>query len=161
MPVEGHTLVLWAREVSRPKGTILLIHGRTWSALPDFDLQVKGRSGKDSRSVMQSLNAQGYSAFALDLRGYGKTLRDTTGWLTPDRAARDVIATLEWLAREERVVRPTLLGWSNGSIVAQLAAQRRPELISNLILYGYPRDPANPAPRADRAGGAGSRDQYT
>ncbi len=65
---------------------------------------------------------------------------------TPDRAARDVIGTLEWLAKQEHVVRPTLLGWSNGSIVSQLAAQRRPELISTLILYGYPRDPANPAP---------------
>jgi pimeloyl-ACP methyl ester carboxylesterase len=139
---DGHTLVLWAREVRKPKGEIVLIHGRTWSALPDFDLQVKG----ESRSVMQSLNARGYSAFALDMRGYGKTPRDNTGWLTPDRAARDVIATLEWLAKEQGVSRPTLLGWSMGSVVSQLAAQRRPELISSLILYGYPRDPANPAP---------------
>lgn len=143
---DGHALALWAREVPRPKGAVVLIHGRTWSALPDFDLQVKGRTGKDSRSVMQSLNTQGYSAYALDLRGYGKTPRDSTGWLTPDRAARDVIGTLEWLAKHEHVTRPTLLGWSQGSIVSQLAAQRRPELIANLILYGYPRDPANPAP---------------
>jgi pimeloyl-ACP methyl ester carboxylesterase len=35
-----------------------------------------------------------------------------------------------------------LLGWSYGSLVAQLAAQRRPELLSALILFGYPRDPA-------------------
>jgi pimeloyl-ACP methyl ester carboxylesterase len=142
VPVEGHTLALWAREVPRSKGAILLLHGRTWSALPDFDLQVKG----EQRSVMQSLNAQGYSAYALDLRGYGGTPRDATGWLTPDRAARDLIATLEWLAQKKKVVRPSLLGWSNGSIVAQLAAQRNPALISNLVLYGYPRDPDRPAP---------------
>jgi pimeloyl-ACP methyl ester carboxylesterase len=142
VPAEGHSLALWAREVRRPKGAIILIHGRTWSALPDFDLQVKGQS----RSVMQSLNARGYSAYALDLRGYGKTPRDSTGWLTPDAAAKDVIATLQWLASEKRVKRPALVGWSMGSIVSQLAAQRRPELISNLVLYGYPRDPANPAP---------------
>ena len=69
---DGLTLSLWAREVPRPKGAIVLVHGRTWSALPDFDLQVPG----EQRSVMQSLNARGYSAFALDLRGYGKTPRD-------------------------------------------------------------------------------------
>lgn len=142
VPAEGHTLTLWAREVSRPKAVIVLIHGRTWSALPDFDLQVPG----EQRSVMQSLNARGYSAFALDMRGYGKTPRDATGWLTPDRAARDVIAALEWLARTKKVQRPVLLGWSMGSLVSQLAAQRRPELISDLVLYGYPRDPENPAP---------------
>jgi alpha-beta hydrolase superfamily lysophospholipase len=74
---DGLTLALWAREVAQPKGVIVLVHGRTWSALPDFDLQVPG----DQRSVMQSLNARGYSAFALDMRGYGKTPRDATGWL--------------------------------------------------------------------------------
>ncbi|MGH8241021.1 MAG: alpha/beta hydrolase, partial [Steroidobacteraceae bacterium] len=54
---EGHPLALWAREVRRPRGAIVLVHGRTWSALPDFDLQVPG----EQRSVMQALNAQGYS----------------------------------------------------------------------------------------------------
>jgi pimeloyl-ACP methyl ester carboxylesterase len=142
IPADGHTLTLWGREVSRPKAVILLIHGRTWSALPDFDLQVPG----EQRSVMQSLNAKGFSAFALDMRGYGKTPRDATGWLTPDRAARDVILTLEWLAQTKKVQRPVLLGWSMGSLVSQLAAQRRPDLISDLVLYGYPRDPDNPAP---------------
>lgn len=143
---DGFTLALWAREVPRPKGAIVLVHGRTWSSLPDFDLEVKGAGYKNGRSVMQSLNARGYSTFALDLRGYGKTPRDATGWLAPDQAARDVNAALEWLAQSRHVSRPTLLGWSNGAVVVQLAAQRRPELISNLILFGYPRDPANPAP---------------
>jgi pimeloyl-ACP methyl ester carboxylesterase len=137
---DGHPLALWAREVRRPRGVIVLLHGRTWSALPDFDLQVPG----EPRSVMHALNAQGYSAFAPDLRGYGKTPRDATGWWTPDRAARDLAATIEWLAHEKHIVKPTLLGWSNGSLVSCLMAQRRPELISNLILYGFPRDVAAP-----------------
>lgn len=136
---DGHTLALWAREVPKPKGVIVLLHGRTWSALPDFDLQVPG----EQRSVMQSLNARGYSAFALDQRGYGKTPRDASGWLTPDRAVLDVAETLEWLAKRKGIRKPVLLGWSFGSLVAHLTAQRRPELISALILYGYPRDPAN------------------
>jgi pimeloyl-ACP methyl ester carboxylesterase len=134
---DGHPLALWARQVPKPHAVIVLIHGRTWSALPDFDLQVPG----EKRSVMQALNDKGYSAFALDLRGYGKSPRDATGWITPDRAARDVAAALEWLAREKHVERPTLVGWSYGSLVSQLTAQRSPRLISNLVLYGYPRNP--------------------
>jgi pimeloyl-ACP methyl ester carboxylesterase len=98
---DGHPLALWARQVSRPQGVILLIHGRTWSSLPDFDLQVPG----ERRSVMQALNEKRYSAFALDLRGYGKSPRDATSWITPDRAARDVSAALEWLARETNLTR--------------------------------------------------------
>jgi pimeloyl-ACP methyl ester carboxylesterase len=139
---DGHPLALWAREVRKARGVIVLIHGRTWSALPDFDLQVPG----ERRSVMQALNTQGYSAFALDLRGYGKSPRDATGWITPDRASRDVVAALEWLAREKKIEKPTLVGWSNGSLVSQLTAQRHPQLISNLVLYGYPRNPVSPAP---------------
>jgi pimeloyl-ACP methyl ester carboxylesterase len=138
---DGLPLSLWAREIPHPRGAIVLIHGRTWSALPDFDLDVPG----EHRSVMQSLNEKGYSAFALDLRGYGKSPRDATGWMTPDRATRDVVAALEWLAHDKKIVKPTLLGWSRGSLVSQLTAQRHPNLISNLILYGYPRNAASPA----------------
>src|SRR5262245_60356820 len=154
---DGLTLALWGREVAKPKGVIVLLHGRTWSALPDFDLQVPG----DQRSVMQSLNARGYSAFALDARGYGKTPRDSTGWLTPDRAVRDVADVLEWLAKEKKIQRPVLLGWSYGSLVAQLTAQRRSQLLSALILYGYPRDPAKlefPAEPATPARAANTRE---
>jgi pimeloyl-ACP methyl ester carboxylesterase len=136
--VDGHPLALWARVVAKPKGNILLIHGRTWSSLPDFDLHVSGKQ----RSVMEMLNARGYSAYALDLPGYGKSPRYADGWLTPDIAANDTAAVLEWLAREKKVARPALLGWSMGSLVVQLTAQRHPELISNLVLYGYPIEAA-------------------
>jgi pimeloyl-ACP methyl ester carboxylesterase len=154
---DGISLALWGREVAKPKGVIVLLHGRTWSALPDFDLQVPG----DQRSVMQSLNARGYSAFALDMRGYGKTPRDATGWLTPDRAVRDVAQAIEWLAKQKKIERPVLLGWSYGSLVAQLTAQRRPELLSALILFGYPRDPAKlvfPAESPEPARAANTRE---
>ena len=139
---DGHPLALWAREAPQARGVIVLIHGRTWSALPDFDLQVPG----EQRSVMQAFTDKGYTAYALDLRGYGKSPRDATGWLTPDRASRDVVAALEWLASEKKVQKPTLVGWSQGSLISHLTAQRHPELISNVVLYGYPRNLASPAP---------------
>jgi pimeloyl-ACP methyl ester carboxylesterase len=135
---DGHPLALWARRPASPKGTILLIHGRTWSALPDFDLQVPG----ESRSVLANLAARGYAAYALDLRGYGATPRDRTGWITPQRAAEDVHQVLAWITtKQAATTRPVLLGWSNGSMVVQLVAQLHPEQLSALILYGYPWDP--------------------
>ena len=135
--VDGHPLALWARRPVDAKGTILLVHGRTWSALPDFDLQVPG----ESRSVLAGLASRGYAAYAVDLRGYGTTPRDRTGWLTPRRAAEDVHQVLTWITKQPAATRPVLLGWSNGALVAQLAAQLHPEQLSALILYGYPWDP--------------------
>jgi pimeloyl-ACP methyl ester carboxylesterase len=59
---------------------------------------------------------------------------------------------LTWIAQRDRGIgKPALLGWSNGALIAQLTAQQHPELISDLILYGYPRDPDNPVPNASTA----------
>ena len=122
-----------------PKGIILLLHGRTWSALPDFDLQVSG----EQRSVMNAFKERGFVAEALDLPGYGATARGASGWLTPEQAADDVIGVLKRIIElNPTFPKPVLLGWSNGARVAQLAAQRAPTLISALVLYGYPNDPA-------------------
>ncbi len=133
---DGHPLALWARVAPRAKGVIVLLHGRTWSALPDFDLQVPG----ERLSVMQTLVARGYTTYALDARGYGGTPRDSTGWLTPNRAAADVQAVLREVARRHPTLpKPTLVGWSYGSMVAHLALQQHPSLASNVVLFGYPR----------------------
>ena len=146
--VDGHPFALWEKSPPDPWGTILLLHGRTWSSLPDFDLQVPG----EELSLMDGLAAEGLSVFALDLRGYGGTPRDETGWLTPDRASRDVVGVLHWLL-DRTGTRPALFGWSNGSMVAQLTAQREGELISDLVLFGYPVDPevefSSPAPNPE------------
>lgn len=137
--VGGHPISVWSRAPANPKYAILLVHGRTWSALPDFDLQMP----QQDRSVMQSLVKLGYATYAIDLRGYGATPRDADGWNKPDEAAGDVAQVLQWVAqRHPRLQKPVLLGWSMGSVVSHLTAQQHPELLSDLVLYGYPRDPA-------------------
>jgi pimeloyl-ACP methyl ester carboxylesterase len=136
---DGHPLTVWEKRPERPQNTILLVHGRTWSSLPDFDLAVPG----ERLSLMDALAARGYITYAVDLRGYGGTPRDSTGWATPDRSAADVAAVLEWIAGRPGVLRPpALFGWSLGAMVSQLTAQRHPDLISALVLYGYPYGPA-------------------
>jgi len=138
---DGHPIALWEKRPTHAKRTIVLVHGRTWSALPDFDLQVPG----EHRSLMDALVTKGYAVYAIDLRGYGATPRDSSGWTTPNQSADDLAAALQWVMAHSRVAgKPSLMGWSNGSTVAQLLAQRHPELIANLILTGYWKDPDEP-----------------
>lgn len=136
--VDGHPIAVWEKSPAAPKDVIVLVHGRTWSGRPDFDLRVEG----ESRSLMDALAAEGFATYAVDMRGYGQTPRDESQWLTPDRAETDVAAVLTWArSRHAGVERPTLLGWSLGSLVGQLVAQRHGDELSALVLYGYPRDP--------------------
>ena len=136
--VEGQPLAVWEKRAAPPRGSVLLVHGRTWSALPAFDLQVSG----ERHSLMDALVARGYSAYALDLRGYGSSPRDSSGWDTPDRSAEDVAAALAWVAVSSGAPgKPALLGWSNGATVAILCAQRHPEEVSALILTGLWKHP--------------------
>lgn len=134
--VDQHPLTVWSkRPATQARGSILLVHGRTWSSRPNFDLKVPGLR----MSLMDALVARGYAVYALDQRGYGGTPRDTSGWLTPDRAERDVVAVLDWVTeREQRRGRPVLFGYSRGAQVAALAAQRQPARMSAVVLYGFP-----------------------
>jgi pimeloyl-ACP methyl ester carboxylesterase len=162
---DGHPLTVWSkRPATKARGAIVLLHGRTWSALPNFDLHTAGQRV----SLMDALVARGWAVYALDARGYGATPRDATGWLTPDRAERDAGAVLDWVrAREGGAAGalPTLLGYSQGSRVALLVAQRHPDRLSALVLYGFPQDvtkavvappePASPPRQRTRAESAG------
>jgi pimeloyl-ACP methyl ester carboxylesterase len=136
---EGHPMAVWVRRPTEtPRGVVLLLHGRTWSSRPDFDLQVPGLA----RSVMAALAARGFVAYALDFRGYGATPRDATGWLTPRRAASDVINVVTWIgAQHPTLPRPAIVGWSRGAMVGMLAAQAVPARLSALVLFGFVFDP--------------------
>lgn len=134
---DGHPVALWEKRAADATEAVLLVHGRTWSALPDFDLQVEG----EDLSLMDGLVAEGYAVYAVDLRGYGETPRDDTGWLTPNRAADDVAIVLDWIAaQDEWASKPHLFGWSMGSTISQLAVQRHPDIAASLTLFGYWRD---------------------
>jgi pimeloyl-ACP methyl ester carboxylesterase len=91
---------------------------------------------------MDLLASSGYAVYALDQRGYGATRRDGSGWLTPDRAARDASEVLDWIATREarsgasKSDRPALLGYSRGTLTALLTAQRYPAKLSKVIVYG-------------------------
>jgi len=134
----GHPMTLWHKQPADDSHAkqIILLHGRTWSSLPDFDLQVEG----EQLSLMDNLATLGFSVWALDARGYGDTKRDQSGWNNPNKAAQDVANVVKWVAKKTGV-KPVLFGWSYGSMTAQLAVQKNPDLVKAVILYGYPIDP--------------------
>lgn len=135
---DGHPMALWEKSAKAAAEPILLVHGLTWSAIPDFDLLVEG----EDLSLMDGLADAGYAVYAVDLRGYGQTPRDGSEWLTPDRSAKDLAIVLEWITkRHDWKTKPHLFGWSLGSTRSLLLAQRHPELIASLTLFGYPFDP--------------------
>jgi len=148
---DGQPLTVWARIPAQPRGAVLLLHGRTWSARPDFDLQVPGLQ----RSVLASLELKGFAAYALDQRGYGATPRDSTGVLTPKRAAADAAIVLAWIrSRHAGLPRPALVGWSLGAATAHLTAVSASSSMSSVVLFGYAPDPDAEVPPDPETGPA-------
>jgi alpha-beta hydrolase superfamily lysophospholipase len=145
--VEGHHVAVWEKKPAQPRAVILLVHGRTWSSLPNFDLQVPG----ERRSFMDALADAGLDVLAVDLRGYGATPRDASGWLTPDRAVADVHAVVAWIQQRTAGARlPVyLFGLSRGAMVAAMAAQQRPETLAGVVLLGFGFDPDVQIPASD------------
>ena len=135
---DGHAIAVWEKSPATPRGSIVLVHGRTWSGQPDFDLQVPG----EQLSLMDGLVAAGFATYAIDLRGYGGTPRDSSGWLSPNLAATDLAQVLAWVAQQHPSLdKPHLFGWSYGALVSQLTVQQQPTLAQTLTLFGYPLRP--------------------
>jgi len=135
----GHAMALWHKQPNKmvdESKQIILLHGRTWSSLPDFDLQVEG----EKLSLMDNLVELGFSVWALDARGYGETKRDASGWNTPNKAAQDAANIVKWVT-EKTKQQPIVFGWSYGSMVTQLMVQKYPNIAKSVILYGFPIDP--------------------
>jgi len=145
----GQQVTVWARRSERPQGTVVLVHGLTWSARTVFDFEP--RSG--SRSLLKALAAAGFAAYAIDLPGYGSSPRVSSGWLAPTRAAEVVEAVLPIVARRHPgLPPPVLLGWSRGSKISALVATRAKQPLSGLVLYGYNLDPTAPPDHGPASG---------
>lgn len=142
------------------KKPILLLHGRTWSSVPVYHLLGGPKNAEhgdhDSLSFMEALLDVGLQPYAVDFRGFGGTPpHDANHSVEPNRCVEDVETTLNWIAERHGLSTsnnagemPALFGWSQGALVAQLLAQKSPQMISKLILYGSIYDPLIRYPRA-------------
>jgi len=153
--------------------SILLLHGRTWSSQPVFDLRTSPNDDAQ-QSTLQSLAELGFNVYAMDFRGFGETPREGAGYTTPRTCVSDVKCVIDWITDrhgEEKddesstdnnnstsipgfedptkiSTKPALLGWSQGALVAQMYAQQHgPSTLSDLILFGSIYDPKVIYPR--------------
>ncbi|VEU34801.1 unnamed protein product [Pseudo-nitzschia multistriata] len=157
---DGHPLTVYGiggdeSEPTCEDHVLLMLHGRTWSSVPVYHLlggPLNAEKGLESRSLMEALHDKNIRVYSMDFRGFGGTPADASGGVEPNRCMEDVESVLDWLAKRHGCKTPekvSLMGWSQGALVAQLAAQRDKPLFSRLILYGsifdpmvrFPRDP--------------------
>jgi len=118
---------MW-HEVTGDGPPVVLLHG--------------GFSGAAAFYAQTPVIAQaGYRVHVPERRGHAHT-PDIEGPLTYSVMADDTVAYLE-----NQLAGPaTLIGWSDGAVVALLVARRRPELVRQLVLIGQYYNSAGRAP---------------
>jgi pimeloyl-ACP methyl ester carboxylesterase len=115
--VEVNGLPTW-HEVRGEGQPVVLLHGAF--------------AGASSWSAQApALARAGYKVHVPERRGHAHT-PDIEGPLTYDAMADDTVAYLDGVVGGPG----HLVGWSDGAVVALLAAQRRPDLVDRLVLIG-------------------------
>lgn len=115
--VEVEGLSIW-HEVHGEGPPVVMLHGAF--------------AGASSWSAQRpELARAGYRVYVPERRGHAHT-PDRPGPLTYELMAEDTVAYLESIVGG----RAHLVGWSDGAVVALLAAMRRPDLVDRLILIG-------------------------
>jgi pimeloyl-ACP methyl ester carboxylesterase len=108
---------------------VLLVHGKTWSGRPDFDLQIR------DYSVMDFLARNGYDAWAIDIHGYGRSEKTDKDWSDTESASNDIGAAVDYITRLRGVNKISILGWSWGTQTTGLYTMHHPEKVGKLILF--------------------------
>ncbi len=134
--VAGGALFVWSvRPANHPGGpAVVFVHGKTFPAVPDFDLQVPGAA--DTHSYMEYLARRGVHAFCFDHRGFGASFKPAEGSLFTSRVrARDLLAVVPAVRR--LCASPiTLVGLSMGCSTIAAALERDAGIAEKVILLG-------------------------
>jgi pimeloyl-ACP methyl ester carboxylesterase len=126
---------------------VLLLHGATFPGCI-FDLPRRGYS------LLEELAGEGRAAYALDVRGYGRSrvpeAMDSPPELHPsfprsEQAVLDVAAAVEFICERQSVAALDIAGFSWGTITAARFAGQRPDKVRRLVLYAPLYRQTNPA----------------
>jgi pimeloyl-ACP methyl ester carboxylesterase len=125
---------------------VLLVHGKTWSGRPDFDLQIR------DYSVMDFLARNGYDVWSIDIHGYGRSEKTDKDWSDTESASNDIGAAVDYISKQNGVDKVSILGWSWGTQTTGLFTMNHPEKVDKLILYGMgwkgrPSNKSRPIPK--------------
>ncbi|MCR9138058.1 MAG: alpha/beta hydrolase [Alphaproteobacteria bacterium] len=114
-----------------PSPVVLLLHGFTGTR---DELPVKDTNEGVFKRVAHQLSDAGYASLRIDFRGSG----DSEGaWedTTFSGQIADAIAAVDWLKASQDIdgSKISILGWSQGGLVATHAAASRPEVKSTIL----------------------------
>lgn len=132
-PADRAGLALHVRHVApvrQSRGTVVLVHGATLgSGL--WDIAVPGYS------LLEALAIAGFSAWALDVRGYARSERlpnPTQAYADRHDAVADIAATVSYACAADGAGQVLLVGGSWGSITAACFASQHPQRVRALAL---------------------------
>jgi alpha-beta hydrolase superfamily lysophospholipase len=111
--------------VDEPRAAVLIVHG------------IGEHSGRYGH-VISALNGRGYSVFAYDQRGHGKSGGQRVRFETPDALPDDVAVVRADIDADVGGLPLFIYGHSMGSLVTLAHALEQPEGIAGLILTGAP-----------------------
>jgi pimeloyl-ACP methyl ester carboxylesterase len=120
----------YARDTGPTRATpVLLVHG-TWGDSRTWTFP--------GRSCVDYLTQRGYDVFAVDLRGMGDSFFAASYFAIglPERT-QDVAAAGGYVAATTGH-KPVVIGWSQGGVVAALAAAAAPDAFAGIGLFGVP-----------------------
>lgn len=140
-PAKGRDAPLALREAAPAGGAVrptpvVLLHGATFGSVM-FDLPVPGYS------LQGFLAARGWRSFALDLRGYGRSLPappldlpadDNPPYARLGDAVDDLATGLRFVLEETGREAAHVVGFSWGTVVVAVLAASCPRLVDRLVL---------------------------
>lgn len=130
-------LFVWRKRLrparSSMQPVLVLVHGSSLSALPNFDLTVPGAG---DYSMMEWFAARGFDVWTVDHEGYGRSTM-TDGNSDIQCGVEDLKALTALIASETGDPRVSLYGLSSGSLRAAAFAAACPERVKRLVLDAF------------------------
>ena len=117
---------------------VLLVHGATYPSETVYDLNLPGGSW------LEVLASQGYDAYLMDVRGYGRSARPDSmreppesnpPFATTAEARRDVASVVDFIRARRQVEKINLIGWSWGTSIMGGYAATHQDKVNKLVLY--------------------------
>ena len=137
---------------------VLFVHGASYPG-GTFDLEI------DGYDWMTQVARRGFAAYALDLRGYGRSTRPAAMSAPSDQnapfsraenAVVDVADAIDFIRARTGADQVDLVGWSWGTVISGMYAAEHGDTLKKLVLYApvyshqdpedgaWLADPANP-----------------
>jgi pimeloyl-ACP methyl ester carboxylesterase len=117
---------------------VLFVHGATYPSETVFDIDLPGGSWMDRAA------RDGYDAYLVDIRGYGRSTRppsmsmppaDNPAFATSPEAVKDIGSTVDFILKRRAIAKLDLVGWSWGTTLMAGYTAGHNDQVNKLVLY--------------------------